>query len=69
VSHIVEIKTEIRDPVAIKAACQRLTLPEPVFGEVKLFSTSATGWAVQLPDWRYPVCLLCQHGEDRIRQL
>jgi len=54
-SHIVEIKTEIRDAVAIRAACQRLTVPEPVFGEVKLFSTSATGWAVQLPEWRYPV--------------
>ena len=54
-SHIVEIKTEIRDPVAIRAACQRLTLPEPVFGEVKLFSTSATGWAVRLPEWKYPV--------------
>ena len=54
-SHIVEIQTEIRDPVAIQAACQRLNLPEPVFGEVKLFTTSATGWAVRLPDWRYPV--------------
>ena len=54
-SHIVEIQTEIRDPVAIQAACQRLSLPEPVFGEVKLFTTSATGWAVRLPDWRYPV--------------
>ena len=54
-SHIVEIMTEIRDPVAIQAACQRLNLPEPVFGEVKLFTTSATGWAVRLPDWRYPV--------------
>ena len=54
-SHIVEIKTEVRDPVAIRAACQRLTMPEPVFGEVNLFSTSATGWAVQLPEWRYPV--------------
>ena len=54
-SHIVEIKTEIRDPVAIRAACQRLTLPEPVFGEVRLFSTSATGWAVRLPEWKYPV--------------
>lgn len=54
-SHIVEIETEIRDPVAIQAACQRLKLPEPVFGEVKLFTTSATGWAVRLPDWRYPV--------------
>jgi len=55
VSHIVEIKTEIRDPVAIRAACQRLALAEPVFGEVRLFSTSATGWAVQLPEWKYPV--------------
>ncbi len=54
-SHIVEIKTEIRDPVAIRAACQRLALAEPVFGEVRLFSTSATGWAVQLPEWKYPV--------------
>jgi hypothetical protein len=54
-SHIVEIKTEVRDAVAIRAACQRLTVPEPVFDEVKLFSTSATGWAVQLPEWRYPV--------------
>ncbi len=54
-SHIVEIQTEIRDPVAIQAACQRLSLPESVFGEVKLFTTSATGWAVRLSDWRYPV--------------
>ena len=54
-SHIVEIKTEIRDPVAIRAACQRLTLPEPVFGRNTLFTTSVTGWAVRLPDWRYPV--------------
>jgi len=54
-SHIVEIKTEIRDPVAIHAACQRLSLPEPVFGETRLFSSSATGWAVSLPEWQYPV--------------
>jgi len=54
-SHIVQIQTEIRDPVAIRAACQRLKLPEPVFGETKLFNSSATGWAVQLPEWRYPV--------------
>lgn len=50
-SHVVQIQTEIRDPVAIQAACRRLSFPEPVFGEMKLF----TGWAVQLPDWRYPV--------------
>ncbi|MEQ8637442.1 DUF1257 domain-containing protein [Gimesia maris] len=54
-SHIVQIQTEIRDPVAIRAACERLALPAPVFGETQLFSSKATGWAVQLPDWRYPV--------------
>lgn len=54
-SHIVSIQTEIRDPVAIRSACNRLQLPDPVFGEVELFSSSATGWAVQLPEWRYPV--------------
>ncbi len=54
-SHIVSIQTEVRDPVAIRSACDRLKLPEPVFGEVKLFSSSATGWAVRLPEWRYPV--------------
>ncbi len=54
-SHVVQIQTEIRDPVAIRAACGRLALSEPVFGETKLFSTSATGWAVTLPEWRYPV--------------
>ena len=54
-SHIVSIQTEIRDPVAIRSACDRLRFPEPVFGEVKLFSSFATGWAVQWPEWRYPV--------------
>ncbi len=54
-SHIVQIQTEVRDPVAIRAACERLSLPEPVFGQAKLFSSSVTGWQVQLPDWRYPV--------------
>ena len=55
VSHIVTIETEIRDALAIRVACSRLGLPEPVFGESRLFSGSKTGWAVQLPDWRYPV--------------
>ena len=54
-SHIVSIQTEVRDPVAIRSACDRLKLPEPVFGQVKLFSSSETGWAVQLPEWRYAV--------------
>ena len=54
-SHIVTIQTELRDPVAIAAACRRLGLSEPVHGTVRLFSGEATGLIVQLPDWRYPV--------------
>ena len=54
-SHIVTIETEIRDEAAIRAACNRLRLPEPVFGEVKLFSGTAAGWQIRLQDWRYPI--------------
>ncbi|QDV20668.1 hypothetical protein Pan153_53440 [Gimesia panareensis] len=52
-SHIVQIQTEIRDPVAIHGACQRLKLPPPVQGEFQLFNSTAAGWAVQLRNWRY----------------
>ena len=63
-SHIVEIQTEVRDAVAIRAACQRLQFESPVFGEAKLFSGSKTGWQVKLPDWRYPV--VCDVNTGRI---
>jgi hypothetical protein len=54
-SHVVTIKTEIRDLVALRAACRRLQIPEPVHERVRLFSSEATGQAVRLPRWRYPV--------------
>ena len=54
-SHIVEIQTQVRDPVAIRSACSRLKLAEPTFGEAKLFSGCKTGWIVSLAKWRYPV--------------
>ena len=54
-SHIVQVQTQVRDPVAIQSACRRLGLPEPVQCTVRLFSAEATGLAVELPDWRYPV--------------
>lgn len=53
-SHIVQIQTQVRDPAAIAAACQRLNLAAPVFGAAKLFSESKTGWQVRLPGWTYP---------------
>jgi len=38
VSHIVNIKTEVRDAAAVGDACRRLGLAEPIHGTVKLFS-------------------------------
>jgi hypothetical protein len=56
-SHIVSIKTEIRDPTALVAACRRLGLSEPVQGTAQLFTSQAEGLIVNLPDWRYPVVI------------
>ena len=48
-SHIVTINTQVRDPAAIAAACRRLSLAEPVYGQARLFTSEAAGYAVQLP--------------------
>jgi hypothetical protein len=57
VSHVVTIKTQVRDPLAVAAACRRLGLPEPVHGTAKLFEGEATGLLVKLPGWLSPcVC-------------
>src|SRR4051812_30094574 len=54
-SHIVTIQTQVRDPAAVVAACQRLGLPAPVHRTVHLFSGAAEGLTVELPGWHYPV--------------
>lgn len=54
-SHIVTIKTQVRDPIAIAAACRRLYLPEPISGTAMLYSGEAAGMVVELAEWRYPV--------------
>lgn len=64
-SHIVQIQTEVRDAAAVRAACERLGLPQPVEGTHRLFSSEATGLGVQLPDWRYPV--VCDLGAGRLK--
>ena len=65
-SHIVIIKTEVRDAAAVRAACQRLGLAKPVQGKTKLFSGEAEGLAVQLPDWVYPVVCDTTTGQIRL---
>ena len=62
-SHIVTIQTQVRDPAGISSACRRLQLPEPEFGTATLFSATATGWKVQLPDWHYPVVCDVEQGQ------
>ena len=42
-SHVVEIKTEIRDEAAVKAACVRLQIPTPEHKTVRLFNATTTG--------------------------
>jgi hypothetical protein len=48
-SHIVSIRTQIKDPSALAAACVRLGLSQPAQGKDRLFVTEAKGQVVQLP--------------------
>ncbi len=62
-SHIVQIQTEIRDSAAVELACVRLGLPAPTHRTVDLFNAQATGLAVELPGWRYPVVCQTESGQ------
>jgi hypothetical protein len=64
-SHIVTIKTEVRDATAVRRACLRLGLPQPAERTVKLYSGKATGLAVQLPEWVYP--LVCDTATGKMQ--
>ena len=54
-SHIVEIKTEMRDEAAVQSACSRLHLPRATRGTFELYSSTETGLGIELPRWKYPV--------------
>lgn len=62
-SHIVTINTEIRDPIALGLACQRRSLPLPINDSHTIFTTTVSGWGVQLPDWTYPVVCQAETGQ------
>lgn len=62
-SHIVSIKTQVKDPLAVAAACRRLQLSEPHTGTAKLYTSEATGLIVALPEWLYPVICDTATGE------
>ena len=64
-SHVVQIKTEIRDVAALQAACARLALTPPKYGTAKLYSEEATGQVVTLPGWIYPVVIDTEQRQIR----
>ena len=64
-SHIVQVRTEVRDPAAVHAACRRLGLPEPANGTAQLYGGQVSGLLVQLPDWLYPVVIDADTGAIR----
>jgi hypothetical protein len=65
VSHIVEIKTEVRDEAAVQSACSRLHLPLATRGTFELYSSTETGLGIELPHWNYPVVANTETGQLR----
>jgi hypothetical protein len=61
-SHIVQIKTEVRDAAAVAAACKRLGLAAPVEGKFNVYAVEREGLAVRLPNWSYPVVCNLETG-------
>lgn len=62
-SHIVQIKSELKCETSIVNACRRLGLESPVDGTHQMFgSQTATGLAVQLPNWHYPIVINTKTG-------
>jgi hypothetical protein len=53
-SHTMNIKTEIKDLDALRAAADRLGY-RVLSGNLALFSSEETGTGVMLPGWRFPV--------------
>ena len=62
-SHIVSIKTQVKDSQAVQAACRRLQWAEPQQRTAKLYNSEATGLVVELPGWRYPLVCDTTSGE------
>ena len=62
-SHIVMIQTEVRDAQAVRLACTRLTLPQPVDSLFRLFSGEVAGLGLLLPEWRFPIVCQLETGQ------
>lgn len=61
-SHIVQIKTEVRDLDALQSACRRLGLDAAVSGKHRVYAVDREGYAVRLPNWSFPVVCNLETG-------
>ena len=61
-SHIVQIKTQVTDEMAVRAACLRLKWEEPTFGDFRVFSVNRTGLGIKAPGWQFPIVCNLQTG-------
>ena len=68
-SHMVEIKTEVRDESAVQSACSRLHLPRATRGTFELYSSTETGLGIELPHWKYPVVATSEESGQLTGQL
>ena len=64
-SHIVTIKTEVRDPGASRPPAAGSHCPSRSTTRPSFFSGQATGLLVKLPDWLYPVVIDTATGQAR----
>ena len=62
-SHIVEIRTEVRSEAAVQSACRRLHLPPAKRGTFELYNSTESGLGIELPKWRYPVVANTETGQ------
>ena len=64
-SHIVEIKTEVRDEAAVQSACSRLHLPSAFAAHSNFTVRPKQGLGIELPHWKYPVVANTETGQLR----
>jgi len=62
-SHIVKAQTEITDLRIIKLTCGRLGIGYTERITVEFYDSRATGTAVYLKNWRYPIVIDQQTGQ------
>jgi hypothetical protein len=61
-SHIVQIKTEVKDEMAVRAACLRLKWEQPTFGKFRVFGVDREGLGVKIPSWQFPAVVNLSTG-------